>query len=161
MKKIAVYAGTFDPITLGHVDIIERASALFDEVIVAVAESERKKPFFALDKRITMVESALEFVKNSTVKSLTELTVDFAEAHGAHYLVRGLRSVMDYAYEADIAEMNRQMSRDVLDTIFLSTSAAHTFVSSSIVRELILLKAYKELERFLPEGVLKFIEAHR
>ncbi len=157
-NKIAVYAGTFDPITLGHVDIIKRASVLFDQIIVGVAKSERKKPFFSLEQRIAMAQAALSDIKSVEVKQLTDLTVHFAKEHDARYLVRGLRSVMDYDYEAQIAQMNRNMSGDRLETVFLPTHPDYAFISSSIVRELILIKAFDQVSRFVPPQLIDMIQ---
>src|SRR3990167_8494510 len=117
MTKIAIYAGTFDPITVGHVDIIQRATSLFDQVIVGVAKSERKKPFFELNKRIAMAEAALKKISSVIVKELPELTVDFAKENNATFLVRGLRSAADYIYELEIAQMNSQMSNHHIETV--------------------------------------------
>jgi pantetheine-phosphate adenylyltransferase len=157
-EKVAVYAGTFDPMTFGHMDIIKRSRGLFDKVIVAVASSERKAPYFSLEQRVSMAQAALSEYDNVSVKELPDLTVDFAKEHRAGFLIRGLRSMMDFDYEAEIAEMNRKMSDGDIETVFLPTHPDHAFISSSIVRELILLKAFDKLKRFIPEPVINLIK---
>lgn len=157
MTKKAVYAGTFDPFTLGHLNIVERAACLFDEVIIGVATSERKSPLFSLEERLCMTKEALAHVNNSIVLELTGLTVDFAKQQEACYLVRGIRSVADYAYEASVAAMNRQLSSEGIETIFLPTQIELSSLSSSVVRELILVNAFDALAKFLPNTVLKYI----
>lgn len=157
ISNIAIYAGTFDPITKGHVDIVQRGLAIFDKVIVAVAKSERKSPFFPLDQRIAMAEAALGDHDRVDVKELPNLTIDFAKDNQAHYLIRGLRTAADFEYEAEIAEMNRRMSNGTMETVFLPTRPEFAFVSSSIVRELILIKAFDQLSQFLPEEVIALI----
>lgn len=156
-NNIAVYAGTFDPITLGHVDIIKRAAKLFDQLVIGVAKSERKKPFFDLEKRVTLVQAALSDLDSVTVKVLPGLTIDFAKEHRAQFLLRGLRSSVDYEYEAAIAQMNSTMSENKIETIFFPTHPDYSFVSSSIVRELIFIKAFDQLERFVPAVVLDLL----
>ena len=155
MPRTVIYPGTFDPITLGHVDMIERVSGLFDNVVVGVAVSERKTPFFDVQKRIAMVNSALSHLKSVEVVELKGLTVDFAKQNQATHIIRGLRSSADFEYEAEIAEMNRQMADTPIETIFFLTRPEYAFVSSTIVRELILLKAFDSLERFLPKTVIE------
>lgn len=159
MKQIAVYAGTFDPITLGHVNIIERSAKLFDQVIVGVAESALKSPMFELARRVSMVEQALAHIDGVSVETLIGLTIAFAQKHKAVYLVRGLRSALDYDYESGIAEMNCQMSDHQIETVFLPTHPDLAFISSSTVRELILLGCYDQCRRFVPAAVLKQIQS--
>ena len=153
MIKKAIYAGTFDPFTLGHLNIVERSANLFDEVIVGVATSERKTPLFPIAQRCEMAANALTHLSNVRVMELTGLTVEFAKQQGAGYLVRGIRSVADYDYESSVAEVNWQLSQGEMETIFVPTHAQFACVSSSVVRELILIKAFDALERFLPKAV--------
>ncbi|PHQ78597.1 MAG: pantetheine-phosphate adenylyltransferase [Coxiella sp. (in: Bacteria)] len=159
MTTKAIHAGTFDPITLGHVDIVARAAGLFDEVIVAVAESERKTPYYPIEKRLQFAKQALSHLKNVSVEALTGLTVDFVTQHKAHYLVRGVRSAIDFDYEAELAEMNRDMLDGNVDTIFLPTRPQFAYISSTMVRELILIKAFDQLKRFVPETILNLLQS--
>ena len=158
MTKKAVYAGTFDPITLGHLDIISRAAQLFDEVIVGVAKSERKSPRFDLAQRMAMVQTAVAELDVVVVKEFSDLTVTFAQQHQVQFLVRGLRSAKDFDYEAEIAAMNRQMSDEQLETVFLPARPEYAYISSSIVRELILLRAYDQLREFVPDSILSLLK---
>lgn len=134
MKK-ALYPGTFDPITLGHIDIISRALHLFDEVTIAIATSETKTPLFPLEERIRQIE--LIFKGNKQVRTIvfTGLVVDLAKQEGVNVLIRGLRAVSDFEYEFQLANMNRAMSPD-LESIFLIPKAKFSFLSSTLVREI-------------------------
>ena len=131
----ALYPGTFDPITLGHIDIIERALHLFDEVTIAIATSESKKPVFSLEERISHVDQI--FKGNDRVKAIgfTGLVVDLAKEEQSNILIRGLRAVSDFEYEFQLANMNRAMSPD-LESIFLTPKAKFSFLSSTLVREI-------------------------
>ena len=134
MKK-ALYPGTFDPITLGHIDIISRALHLFDEVTIAIATSETKTPLFPLEERIRQIE--LIFKGNEQVRTIgfTGLVVDLAKQEGVNVLIRGLRAVSDFEYEFQLANMNRAMSPD-LESVFLTPKAKFSFLSSTLVREI-------------------------
>ena len=134
MKK-ALYPGTFDPITLGHIDIISRALHLFDEVTIAIATSETKTPLFSVEERIRQIE--LIFKGNKQVRTIvfTGLVVDLAKQEGVNVLIRGLRAVSDFEYEFQLANMNRAMSPD-LESIFLIHKAKFSFLSSTLVREI-------------------------
>ena len=134
MKK-ALYPGTFDPITLGHIDIISRALHLFDEVTIAIATSETKTPLFTLEERIRQIE--LIFKGNEQVRTIgfTGLVVDLAKQEGVNVLIRGLRAVSDFEYEFQLANMNRAMSPD-LESVFLTPQAKFSFLSSTLVREI-------------------------
>jgi pantetheine-phosphate adenylyltransferase len=134
MKK-ALYPGTFDPITLGHIDIISRALHLFDEVTIAIATSETKTPLFSVEERIRQIE--LIFKGNKQVRTIvfTGLVVDLAKQEGVNVLIRGLRAVSDFEYEFQLANMNRAMSPD-LESIFLIPKAKFSFLSSTLVREI-------------------------
>jgi len=151
--KTVIYPGTFDPITKGHVDIVERAATLFDEVVVGVAVSLRKTPCFDLEKRVQWCKRSLSHCHNVHVFVMEGLTVDFAKAHHAQYVLRGIRTASDVDYELSIADMNRQLSNDVLETIFLPSSDQYRFISATIVREIILLKG--DVSAFVPENVLR------
>lgn len=153
MKRIAIYPGTFDPITNGHVDMIMRASHLFDEVIVGVATSDRKKPFFSDEERLLFCREALRAFANVTVDVLKGLTVDFAKAHQAHYIVRGIRTSDDVNYELSIASMNRALSQNTIETIFLAASDQYRFISSTMVREIMVVGG--DVSAFVPEVVVR------
>src|SRR3989338_7542902 len=147
-KKIAVYPGTFDPITKGHVDVIARASMLFDVVVVGVAESERKTPMFPAEKRLAWCVKSLKSFSNVEVMIMENLTVDFAKAHQANYIVRGVRSSEDFDYELSIARMNRYLSDNAIETVFLPAAEKYAHISSTMVREVIMLNG--DASAFLP-----------
>ena len=134
MKK-ALYPGTFDPITLGHIDIISRAVHLFDEVTIAIATSETKTPLFPLEERIRQIELIFQGKKNIRTIGFTGLVVDLAKKEGVNILLRGLRAVSDFEYEFQLANMNRAMSPD-LESVFLTPKAKFSFLSSTLVREI-------------------------
>lgn len=136
---IAVFPGTFDPITLGHQDLIRRSALLFDTVIVAVAVAHHKKTMFTLDERLDAVREVFQGVVNVQVEPFTGLVRDFAVAHGAAVMVRGVRSVTDFDYETQLAGMNRALAADV-DTVFLTPDSRYQFISSTLVREIATLK---------------------
>lgn len=130
----AIYPGSFDPLTLGHIDIIHRARHLFDSLIVAVAQNEAKQPLFATDERIAMIEESLRDATNITVKKLDGLLVDFARSEDAFVVIRGLRAVSDFEFEFQMALMNRSL-QPRMETIFLTPKEEYTFLSSRIVKE--------------------------
>ena len=131
----ALYPGTFDPVTLGHIDLIERALHLFDEVTVAIATSESKTPLFSLEERIEHIETIFEGNKRIKIIGFTGLVVDLAKEEGSNILIRGLRAVSDFEYELQLANMNRAMSPD-LESVFLTPKAKFSFLSSTLVREI-------------------------
>ncbi len=136
---IAVYPGTFDPITLGHQDLIRRGAALFGSVIVAVAAAHHKKTLFSLDERLDTVRDVVKDLDNVQVESFTGLVRDFAVAHGAKVMLRGVRSVTDFDFENQLAGMNRALAPDV-DTVFLTPDSRYQYISSTLVREIATLK---------------------
>lgn len=154
MRKIALYPGTFDPITNGHLDIITRAAKLFDEVIVAVALSSDKKPMFSLNERLEFANAAIKDIKNAKALSFDNLTVDFAKTHGATILLRGLRAVSDFEYELQLGYLNNSLN-DEIETIYLMPSLQNAFISSSIVRNL--LKFNGKTNHLLPEAIWQII----
>ena len=137
-KIIAVYPGTFDPMTLGHEDVVRRATQLFDSVIVAVAAGHHKKAMFTLEERIEMTTEAVKDYPQVSVESFSGLLRDFVVARGAKAMVRGLRAVTDFDYEFQLAGMNRTLMPDV-ETVFLTPSDKYQFVSSTFVREIAVL----------------------
>lgn len=147
---IAVFPGTFDPITLGHQDLIRRSASLFGTVIVAVAVAHHKKTMFTLDERLAMVREVFRTLPNVQVESFTGLVRDFAVNHGAQVMVRGVRSVTDFDYEAQLAGMNRALAPDV-DTVFLTPDARYQYISSTLVREIATLKG--DVAQFVAPGV--------
>ena len=132
--RVAVYPGTFDPITHGHTDLVTRAARVFEQVIVAIAESPHKTPFFSLEKRIELAESQLSGLGNIRIVGFSNLLVDFVRANGASVIVRGLRAVSDFEYEFQLASMNRNLCEEV-ETMFLTPDENYGFISSTLVRE--------------------------
>src|SRR5687768_5688642 len=150
MSHTAVYPGTFDPVTLGHEDLARRASRLFDRVIIAVADSRAKKPFFALDERVEMAREVLKDIPNVEVTGFSGLLMRFVQDRGARVVVRGLRAVSDFEYEFQLAGMNRGMYPDV-ETIFLTPGEQFMFISATIVREISVLGG--DTTKFVPPSV--------
>ncbi len=137
MKKyqIAVYPGTFDPVTHGHTDLVIRAARVFEKVIVAIAESPHKTPLFSLDERIQMTKGELKGLGNIQVVGFDNLLMDFVHEMGAGVIVRGLRAVSDFEYEFQLASMNRHLAEEV-ETLFMTPDEAYSFISSSLVKEI-------------------------
>jgi len=131
----AVYPGTFDPITLGHQDLVRRAAALFEKVVVGIAASEAKRPFFPLEERIRLAREVLKPYRNVTVEGFRGLLMDFVRAQKAQVILRGLRAVSDFEYEFQMAGMNRNIHPDV-ETVFLTPAEQYQFISATIVREI-------------------------
>jgi len=132
---IAIYPGTFDPITKGHTDLVERALHLFDKVIVAVAENTAKEPVFSLEERMGMASVALEQFQGVEILPIPGLLVEFAKQHGAKAILRGLRAVSDFEYEFQLAGMNRKLAPEI-ETLFLTPAEKYAYISSSLVREI-------------------------
>ena len=137
MDKV-IYPGTFDPITRGHEDLVRRASRLFDQVIIAVAVSSGKKPFFTLEERVEMAQKVLSDCPNVKIMSFSGLLMNFLQQQNARIILRGLRAVSDFEYEFQMAGMNRSMYPDV-ETVFMTPSEQYMFISATIVREIALL----------------------
>ena len=132
--NIAVYPGTFDPITHGHTDLVTRAARVFEHVIVAIAESPHKTPFFSLKRRIELAESQIGHLENISIVGFSNLLVDFVQENNAGVIVRGLRAVSDFEYEFQLASMNRNLC-DSVETMFLTPDEKYGFISSTLVRE--------------------------
>ena len=132
---VAVYAGTFDPLTCGHEDIARRAAKIFDQVIVAIAASEKKKPLFALAERIEIARETLADLPNVEVKGFSSLLMQFADQEKAHVVVRGLRAVSDFDYEFQLAGMNRDLYPEI-ETVFMTPGEQYMFISATLVREI-------------------------
>ena len=150
-----IYPGTFDPITNGHVDLTERASRLFDRVVVAIAYSEKKTPLFNLEQRIELCQVSLSHLDNVEVVGFNNLLIDFAKSQGSSCVLRGLRAVADFEYEFQLANMNRAMSPE-FESIFLTPSEHLSYISSSLVREIAALDG--DISPFVPEPVNKALQ---
>ena len=134
--KIAVYPGSFDPVTFGHLDIIKRASKMFDEVIVAVMCNSAKTPLFSLDERVKMLQESVKDLSNVTIESFSGLLIDYCKSADIHIVIRGLRAITDFEYELQIAQTNKELSHNQVDTVFLTTSLEYSYLSSSVVKEI-------------------------
>lgn len=154
-KKIALYPGSFDPITNGHLDVLERASRMFDEVVIAVLNHPTKNPFLTVEKRVELIKVATKELKNVSVASFSGLTVEYAKKIGAKFLIRGLRTITDFEYEVQLCQTNQVIANDI-DTVFLSTKPEHNFISSSMVRELACHKA--DISKFVPKNVIEYLK---
>jgi pantetheine-phosphate adenylyltransferase len=152
MQTTAIYPGTFDPITLGHSDLVRRAGQLFDRVIIAIAASPNKTPVFSLQERIDMVQDSLSDVSNVTVMGFNTLLVDFARQQQARVIIRGLRAVSDFEYEFQLAGMNRKLAPDI-ETLFLMPAEQFANISSSLVREIAALGG--DIKDFVHDSVCK------
>jgi pantetheine-phosphate adenylyltransferase len=153
----AIFPGTFDPFTLGHLDILNRSKLIFDEVIIGIGENIDKKAMFSLEDRIDFIKSVVSSSENIKVQSYKGLTVDFCKKVDAKFIVRGVRNNGDFEFEKAIARTNRLLSK--IETVFLLTSAKTSFISSSIVRELIKNKG--DYSRFIPESIAKIVSDNR
>ncbi len=149
--KIAVYPGSFDPVTLGHLDIIVRASKLFDKLIVGVLNNNIKSPLFLVEERVNMLSEVTKGLPNVEVQSFSGLLVDFAKNNNANAVVRGLRAITDFEYELQMAQTNRILSEQV-DTIFLTTNIEYSYLSSSTVKEVAMFGG--DISKFLPKEVV-------
>ncbi|MFZ3091764.1 MAG: pantetheine-phosphate adenylyltransferase [Nitrospirota bacterium] len=138
-KKIAVYPGTFDPITNGHIDLIERTLRIFDEVIIAIAHNPRKIPLFNIKERIEMITSSTKGLRNIKIETFDGLLVDYAKKKKAQAIIRGLRAVSDFEYEFQMALMNRKLDNKI-ETVFLMPSEEYSYLTSSIVKEIAAFK---------------------
>ncbi|MCI9564527.1 MAG: pantetheine-phosphate adenylyltransferase [Eubacterium sp.] len=148
----AIYPGSFDPVTLGHLDIIKRASKIVDELIVSVLNNNSKSPLFSVEKRVKMLEEVVKDIPNVKVMSFEGLLVDFAKSVDAQIIVRGLRAVTDFEYELQMSQTNMVLDDDI-DTIFFTTSLEYAYLSSSTVKEAAYFGA--DISRFVPEPVIQ------
>lgn len=149
---IAVYPGSFDPVTNGHIDLIQRSAALFDRIVVAVLRNTDKAPLFTVEERVKMMEESVQHLKNVSVTSFAGLLVDFVEQIGASVIVRGIRAVSDYEYELQMALMNRRLSTKV-ETVFMLPAEAYSYLSSKLVKEIAQFGG--SISGLVPEGVEK------
>ncbi len=156
MSKIAIFPGTFDPITYGHQDLITRAANMFDTLIVAVAENQNKTPLFSLSQRVAMLEDTIGVNSNIIIKGFSNLLVEFVREHNAIAIVRGVRVVTDFEYELQLASMNRCLAPDI-ETIFLTPAEKHSYISSSLVKEAAQLGA--DISGFVDSRVAAALQA--
>jgi pantetheine-phosphate adenylyltransferase len=156
MKNCAVYPGSFDPVTNGHIDLIQRSSTLFDKVIVSILRNTDKTPLFTVEERMEMLQEVIREFKNVSITSFEGLLVDFVEQVGASVIVRGIRAISDYEYELQMALMNRRLSNKV-ETVFMLPGESYSFLSSKLVKEI--ARHGKSISAFVPEHVEKRLEA--
>ena len=151
----AIFPGSFDPLTMGHMNVIERACKIFDEVIVILLENSEKRALFDLEERLHMIKSACAHLSKVSVMSADTLTVEAAKTLGANVIIRGVRSIKDFEYEKDIASVNHHLDQSI-ETILLYTDERYGFVSSSVIKEL--LKYGKDINGLVPEAVHSYIQ---
>jgi pantetheine-phosphate adenylyltransferase len=150
MKKVAVYPGSFDPITYGHLDIIRRGLSIFDEIIVAVATNSQKNSLFSTVERVELIQNVLQSEGRVTVDTFSGLLIDYVSSRKAHVIIRGLRAISDFEYEFQIAQMNSTIGREI-ETLFMMTSLQYGYLSSSIVKEVCSLNG--DIDMFVPPEV--------
>jgi len=153
-KKIALYPGSFDPITNGHLDVLERASKMFDSVVIAVLNHPNKQSFLSVEERVNLIKETTKNMPNVSVDSFGGLTVEYAKKIGASFLIRGLRTITDFEYEIQLCQTNQVIAPNI-DTVFLSTRPEHNFISSSIVKELSNHKT--DISKFVPKNVVEYM----
>lgn len=148
--KVAIYPGTFDPLTNGHLDILKRASLLFDKVIVAIAIDNKKESLFKIEERKKFIETAVNNISNINIESFNGLLIHFAQKKKANVIIRGLRAVSDFEYEFQLALINKKLEKNI-ETIFLTTSSEYTFLSSTIIKQVVSLNG--NINGLVPEIV--------
>ncbi len=153
--KAAIYPGSFDPVTYGHLDIIKRSAEIFDELIVSVLNNKTKSPLFSVEERVKILKEATKDIPNVKVESFSGLLIDYAREKDIHVSVRGLRAVTDFEYELQIAQTNRQLSGGSLDTTFLTTSLEYAYLSSSSVKEIASFNG--DISQCVPDFVARLI----
>lgn len=158
MARCALYPGSFDPVTLGHLDLIKRASQIFDEVIVGVAVNTRKRPMFSVEERIAMLKSSIKGMKHVSIRTFDGLVVDYARKNKISVLVRGLRMISDFEYELQMALTNRRLD-EKLETVFLMPSEGYSFLSSTLIKEAAELGA--DISSFVPKPVIEAFKKKR
>ena len=134
--KAAIYPGSFDPVTYGHLDVIRRASKIFEELTVSVLNNKLKTPLFSVEERVKILQEAVKDIPNVKVESFSGLLVDYAKSRNVHVVIRGLRAITDFEYELQNAQTNAKLSNGALDTVFLTTSLEYAYLSSSSVKEI-------------------------
>ena len=159
--KIAIYPGSFDPVTKGHLDILERASSMFDRVIIAVLKNNSKKSYLPTKDRVELIRQSIndmDGLKNVDVDSFDGLTIDYARQKGAKFLIRGLRAVSDFEYEMQLSQTNQAIAPEI-GTVFLITKPKYNFISSGIVKELSCLG--QAVSKFVPKSVVEYLQRHK
>jgi pantetheine-phosphate adenylyltransferase len=150
--KKAIYPGSFDPVTLGHLDIIERSSKLVDHLIVGVLNNNAKTPLFSVDERVNMLKEVTSHLPNVEIMSFSGLLVEFAKEHKVNAIIRGLRAVTDFEYELAMSQTNKVAAPEI-DTVFLNTSLEYAYLSSSIVKEMAMYNG--DISKFVPEAIIE------
>lgn len=151
----AIYPGSFDPVTYGHLDIIKRAASLFDEVVVGVLNNSAKSPLFSVEERVNILEKATKDIPNVEVKPFEGLSVNFARENHAQVIIRGLRAVTDFEYELQMAQTNRVLAQDI-DTVFMTTSLEYAYLSSTIMKEVASFGG--DLSKFAPPEIIEAVK---
>ncbi len=155
--KIAIFPGSFDPFTIGHHSIIERALPIFDKIIISIGINQGKKTLYSIDKRVKWIKKVFEDNNKIEIKTFKSLTVEYARNIGAKYLLRGLRTATDFEYERQIGQMNKSLCKEI-ESVYFLTLPEHTFISSTIVKEIIKYKG--DVSKFLPDLIAKEIHAN-
>jgi pantetheine-phosphate adenylyltransferase len=155
MKKIAVYPGTFDPITNGHIDLIKRSLKIFDEIIIALAPSRKKEPLFTREERLELIKESVKGLNGARVEAFETLLIDYARSRKSMALVRGLRAISDFEYELQMALMNRRLDSDI-ETVFMMPSEEYTFISSTLAKEVASFGG--DVKGLVPEAVEKALK---
>ena len=153
--KTAIYPGSFDPVTYGHLDVIKRASRIFDELTVSVLNNKLKTPLFSVEERVKILQEAVKDIPNVKVESFSGLLVDYARSRDIHVVIRGLRAITDFEYELQNAQTNAKLSDGALDTIFLTTSLEYAYLSSSSVKEI--ASFHGDISMCVPEFVAELV----
>ena len=153
--KVAIYPGSFDPVTFGHLDVIRRAASMFDELTVSVLNNTQKTPLFSVEERVRILEEATKELPHVKVDSFSGLLINYAREKDVHIAIRGLRAITDFEYELQIAQTNRKLSNGELDTIFLTTSLEYAYLSSSSVKEI--AEFHGDISQCVPDFVAKLV----
>jgi len=153
--KAAIYPGSFDPVTFGHLDVIKRAADMFDELTVSVLNNTQKSPLFSVEERVNILKEATKDIPNVKIESFSGLLIDYAKSKNIHVAVRGLRAITDFEFELQIAQTNRKLSHEQMDTIFLTTSLEYAYLSSSSVKEI--ASFHGDIYPCVPEFVAKMV----
>ena len=154
--KIAIYPGSFDPITKGHLDILKTGAGIFDKVIIAVAKNSEKKGFLTVDERVKLIKESVKDIDNVEVDSFDGLTIEYAKSKNAQILIRGLRAVSDFEYELQLSQANSALCSDI-KTVFLTTKPKYNFISSSTIKEIFINNG--DISKFVPEPVYEFLKS--
>lgn len=155
MEKTAIYPGSFDPITKGHLDILKTGAEIFDKIIIAVAKNSEKKGFLTIDERVKLIKESVKDIENVEVDSFDGLTIEYAKKMGAKVLIRGLRAVSDFEYELQLSQANSALSSEI-KTVFLTTKPKYNFISSSTIKEIYLNNG--DISKFVPDAVFEYLE---